>query len=448
MKKHTILMYWIRIILICLTFLLCYLFTFVLKFPSSAIFALLAVIMQINSLIKVLDKNNQRLKRFLIAIEYADFSQSFDNLGLGTSYEELSKAFSTVMERFRELRMEKEEQFHFLNTVVRQVETGLLSYREDGSVQLFNNAAKKNLGLPRLKNIENLNEISPDLYQKLIKLKNKDQTLVKFTRDQELQCLSLNSTVLKQKGEIITLVSIQNIQSELEEKEIESWQKLIRVLTHEIMNSITPISSLSSTADNLLSKQCKCEDNPESLENYNDIKDALQTIQKRSEGLVHFVNSYKSMTKIPKPVFKVFSVKELFDRIKPLLLEKIQAENIKFISPIKNQNLEIMGDINLIEQVLINLLINSIQALSECKNKTINLNTFTDNRNRILIQVTDNGPGIEEEALDKIFIPFFTTKKTGSGIGLSFSRQIMRLHKGTIFATSIKNQSTTFTLRF
>jgi len=236
----------------------------------------------------------------------------------------------------------------------------------------------------------------------------------------------------------------------LEEQELEAWQKLTRVLTHEIMNSITPIASLASTIDGLIREAYAKEEIVEKseVEALNDIQLAVQTIQKRSQGLQHFVDAYRNLTKIPKPNFQYFPIKDLFNRVERLMHPNITEKAVQFHVRVEPQTLELTADPELIEQVLINLILNALQAVEGRDNAMILLNAQLDGRGRIIIQVNDNGQGIPEENMDKIFIPFFSTKEGGSGIGLSLSRQIMRLHRGTIGVHSEPNTQTVFTLRF
>jgi two-component system, NtrC family, nitrogen regulation sensor histidine kinase NtrY len=351
------------------------------------------------------------------------------------------------MLKFQKTRSEKEEHYRYLQTVMQHVGVGLISYNLGGKVEFINNAAKKILNISYLNNIEMLNSVTKGLGTSLLTIKAGEKSTLKIADENELIQLIVYATEFKMRDQLYTLISLQNIQSELEEKEMESWQKLIRVLTHEIMNSITPISSLAATVNYMLEK----EDNPADGvkdETINDIKIAVNTIQKRSEGLLHFVDDYRNLTKIPKPNFEIFPVKNLFERIEKLMENKLNENKISFSTSIEPASLEVTADPELIEQVLINLLINSIQALSEINNPKINLAAYLDDRGKITLRITDNGPGISDELQEKIFIPFFSTKKNGSGIGLSLSRQIMRSHGGSIRISSYPNKETVFTLKF
>ncbi len=261
--------------------------------------------------------------------------------------------------------------------------------------------------------------------------------------------LFLHATEFIIQNSSLKLVSVQNIQDELQEKEFEAWQNLIRVLTHEIMNSVTPISSLASTANKILEQaRQNTEERSGLCEMILDAKQAVQTIDTRSQGLLRFVESYRKLTRIPEPEFGIVAVRDLFDRVVPLMQVKFDERGIRFTQSIEPRTLEITADINLIEQVLINLLQNALDWVGTKPDGKIHLNASIGDAGRVLIQVIDNGPGIQKEALEKIFIPFFTTKRDGSGIGLSISRQIMQLHHGSISAVSESDRNTVFTLRF
>ncbi|NOR88572.1 MAG: GHKL domain-containing protein, partial [Bacteroidales bacterium] len=261
----------------------------------------------------------------------------------------------------------------------------------------------------------------------------------------EIMQLSIQATEFKKKGEEYLLVSVKNIHSELERKEIDSWQKLIRVLTHEIMNSITPISSLASTVKDLLP-----ETQANNLENddLESMHQALSTISRRSHGLLNFVEIYRDLTRIPKPAFRKVTVKDLLFEAKLMLLHKSELENLDVIIETMPDDIAITADPSLIEQVLINLLINAMQALGKAENPKIIMTSRFNKNDRVIIEIADNGHGINHDLMDKIFMPFFTSKKEGSGIGLSLSRQIMHLHKGNIFVKSVEGKGSVFTLNF
>ena len=397
-----------------------------------------------------MDKTNRDLASFLESIRFSEFTRSFQIEGMGNSFNELNRAFNDVIADFQKVRSEKEEHFHYLQSIVQNIDVSILAYQKDGTVEMINKAAKKLFQLSGIKNISKLENLSPELVETLLTIKPGENKLVKVQDDDDFLQLAINSTEFKIKEKSIILATIKNIQNVLEEQETEAWQKLIRVLTHEIMNSITPISSLSSTLEMIL-KPYISEEGAEEVpdkETVLEIQHAIQTISKRSAGLLHFVNTYRNLTRIPKPNFKIIKVSEIFDNIQSLLETDLQKNNIELIKQVEPAGFEISMDEQLIEQVLINLLKNSIHALEHKDDKRIVIKAFFNKRGRPTIQVSDNGVGILKDVLDKIFIPFFTTKPSGSGIGLSLSRQILRLHGGTITASSVPEKETVFTLTF
>ena len=417
-------------------------------FIAAAIFIILVVAYQVFALIRYVTKSNRDLTRFLQSIKYSDFSQAFTRKIKGAGFEELHAAFTEVIKDFQKAKLEKEEHFRFLRTIVDHVGIGLIAFNPGGEVELINNAAKKLLKIPRLGNIRDLDAVSPKLVQKLLELSPGGNDLVKLQQDDDLLQLSIYATGFVLHQQQLMLVAMQNIQSELEEEEMRSWQNLIRVLTHEIMNSITPIASLSSTAYGLLKDERVCQV-PESFnETIDDVRHAVNTIEKRSKGLLTFIENYRELTRIPKPNFEIVQIKNLFERVEHLMKDQFDTHSIKFHMQIDPESLGMTADPALIEQVLINLCKNSVEAVNGVRHPKIKLKGATDGRGNPVIKVIDNGKGITAEVAEKIFIPFFTTKRQGSGIGLSLSRQIIRLHKGTIGVTSAPNEKTVFKLRF
>lgn len=420
---------------------------FIFYFESSLAFVLIfsaVAAAQIFLLIKFADSTNREIVRFLQGINYSDFSQNITIADSGKSFKELSDELEKVLNHFRKARLEKEESLRYLQTVVEHVGIGLLSFNTKGDIELFNKSAKKMLKVSHLKNISDLDKAGNDLGKFLFQLQTGTKSTFKFIDNSEIIQLMIYSTAFRMKGQDFKLISLYNIQPELEEKEIEAWQKLIRVLTHEIMNSITPISSLASTASGMINENSGS--NKLESEHFNDINAALNTIQRRSEGLINFVNKFRDISKIPKPNFQTVKVSELFYRIR-LLSESLAASNkTEFTFSIKPENLELIVDPDLIEHVLINLIKNSVQALSNSSAGKIKLSAEINDRGRAMLKISDNGPGISEEILDRIFVPFFSTKKEGSGIGLSISQSIIRAHGGSIWAQSKPNQETIFTI--
>lgn len=417
---------------------------------ATMTFVALFVVYQVFSLIRYVERTNLELSRFLRSIRYADFSQSFSSRGRGTSFDELSAAFSEVVDKFQKARSEKEEQAQYFQTVVQHIGVGLIAFTPDGEVRLLNTAAKRLLQVNHLVNIELLRALSTELVDTLRAVKSGDRAMVKAQlHDEQLQ-LILYAKEIKLREQHLTLVSIHDIRNELDEKEIEAWQVLIRVLTHEIMNSITPISSLSSTVNDLL-KSGSPNGDPQRIltsETVHDIRSAVETIEKRSQGLLHFVDAYRKLMRTPSPKFQIVRVSDLFGHVEQLMRHHFVKGGVAFSMHVEPESLEVTADPELIEQVLINLILNAVEATQNQSNSVIRLSGRMGDHGRVILEVSDNGPGIPKEVQDRVFVPLFTTKPTGSGIGLSLSRQIMRLHRGTIYANSDSHKQTTFVLRF
>ena len=418
---------------------------------TQVLFFGLAVV-QVYGLIRYLDRTNRELTRFLEAIKYADFSQSFNYRQLGGTFEKLGRAFSNVIDDFREQRSKTEEQHRYLQTVVQHIGIGLISFNQDGEVELMNTAAKRIIDLPVLRNIAALKEPYPELYETLATLKSGNRSLVKLSNNGMVMQVAVSATLFKMRGQQFKLVSLQNISAELEEKEMEAWENITRVLTHEIMNSITPISSLSDTVRSLLEGEATEENGKARLtaSTLDDVQSALETIHRRSRGLMQFVQSYRDFTRVPEPEYEQIRVEDLLKRVKNLMKGETSAQNVEIVTRVDPESLEISADPQLTEQVLINLIKNALRATKDTAQPKITLKGVQRN-NHTCIDVIDNGKGITEEAKGKIFIPFYSTQQSknrkGSGIGLSLSRQIMRQHNGSLTVDAVDGK-TRFTLRF
>ena len=371
--------------------------------------------------------------------------QTFSDRSIDKSLSPMKEAFAKVMDTFQKTRAEKEAQYRYLQTVVQHIGIGILVFKSGGQIDMMNRAARKLLGIPSLKNLDVLKKVSTSLPDTIRHIQPGEKTHIQFRHKEsgDLITLSILTARFIIQNEIYTLVSLQNIQSELDAKELDAWQNLIRVLTHEIMNSITPIVSLASTAKKIIETE-----NSGDSENLADVDQAIQTIQTRSEGLLRFVKSYRQLTHMPQPSFSIIMVSDLFDHIYRFLKPDFNGKKVEFSTDVSPSSLEITADRHLIEQVLINLLQNALFWCSRKPGGRVTMNAGIGQGSRPAIRVIDNGPGIQKEVLNNIFIPFFTTKEDGSGIGLSLSRQIMQLHRGHITVQSVPNQETIFTLKF
>ena len=400
----------------------------------------LIFLFQIFYMIKYLDRTNKDIAGFFLAIKNDDYTQSFTMNGLDSPYNELRQALNELNEAFRVARSKAEENSRYLLTVIRHISTGLIAYSPDGHVHLINIAAKRLLGVNSVRNIHDLAFGNKELMQILNNITPGASQLVNIENCEQTQ-LTLHASIFRVGGQSFTLVSFQDIYHELAEREMDTSQNLIRVLTHEIMNSITPITSLAGTAGDLLGEV------PVLDESIMDVREAVRTIQKRGEGLLQFVDAYRNLARIPKPSFQMTSVTGLLDRVVRLMLAQTGAALVEFHTVVEPASLELAADPSQVEQVLINIVQNALQVLGNTDSAHVSISARMDGRSRVLIEVEDNGPGIVDEAIEDVFIPFYTTRSDGSGIGLSLCRQIMRMHGGTITVASRPGR-TVFTLRF
>lgn len=428
-------------------------FAFMVSSSDRSFFLLLAllgaIVFQVAQLMKVVESSNENMASFLDSIRFDDLSQSFKTDSADPTIQRLHKELNEALSKLRMSRREKDSEYQFFKNIVQHVAIGLLTFKRDGSIQIMNSAAKRLLRISKADRIEDLKEVSESLVDTFVKLKTGGRELLRLKFGDETVQLSVFAIELTLRDEEVKLISMSNIQSELEEKEMEAWQNLVRVLTHEIMNSVTPISSLAGIVEEDLKKRIDIEtEAPLKREDLEDMYLSLQTISKRSAGLIRFVKEFRNLTHIPKPKLAEVPVKELLEELAILHKKELADHAINISVQVNPINLYILADKTMIEQVLINLLKNAIQAFDEQTDKRIELQAYANEKGRAVISVKDNGAGIDAEALEKIFIPFFSTKKTGSGIGLSLSKQIMRQHEGNITVKSTLGEGTEFLLRF
>ena len=406
----------------------------------STVYFILLLILQVVFLFVFITRQNKEVLRFLEAMKYRDELTRLTEKSTRSSQREMRRLLNEIAESYSKVKIEKEsEHIYFLNTI-RHLNVGLISYDEHGRVELANEAAEKLLKISRLKHISQLNFSGADNNFSLDKLTPGKPKLIKLKQEDGILRLSMHTTTFFIKDHKITLLSIQDIRNEIQQEEIEIWQKLIRVLTHEIMNSAGPITSLSATLSDTFKEDIKPHKIGEKT--YDQVLIGLQAIQKRSRGLAKFVETYRNLTKLPKPVFTQVSSSELLEHLHLLMKEELEQESISMYATAEPVDLMLTIDEKMFTQVLINLVKNAIEALKGRPNKSIRITIKETDNGRVLMQVEDNGIGIPEEVLERIFIPFFTTRENGSGIGLSLSRQIMSLHGGTINIRSKEGEGT------
>ena len=419
------------------------------KFVASQFNLLLLLIAQALLLIYYLNKTNRDLSHFFSSVSNNDSTIVFKHDKNNKSYSKLYKNLNKVNQIIEQARIEKIGQYEYLKQVVEHVGMGILSFDEDLKVQFFNPAGKEILKISKLTSINDLDKQYLGLAHKLKNIQSNQQQLINIKSTNNELDLSVKLVEFKISGSQIKLVAFQNIQSELDRKEIESWQKIIRVLTHEIMNSVSPIDSATTSISRLYSK----DNSPISPTEIDDdivqktIK-GLNIIQQRSKGMLEFVQKFRDLTLLPEPKKDEIKIHDLYQTIEILFAKSFNTNSINHRFKSIPENLMVKVDKSQIEQVLINLVKNSVESFKNTNNPEIQILAFKNDQNKIVISISDNGQGIKQEITDNIFTPFFTTKEKGSGIGLSLSRQIMHLHGGNITVKSEPNVKTSFNLIF
>lgn len=414
----------------------------------SVLCSIVILILTVN-LINYLNKTNRNIRFFFDSVRNDDSTLSFSLDNKNGNLKELHRSMNRVNQQIRNLKIENRQQEQFFYKMLELLATAIIIYDRKGFIQHANSAAKKLFSSETLTHISQIGRLDPKLHLIVSNLKPNEKHLLEVsTRSGEITLL-LKSTSSGSGGDELTILSVQDIKNELDEKELDAWMKLIRVLMHEIMNSITPITSLSESLQKIYRKDDN-EVTPSEIKSSDiDITlRGLEAIREQGKGLMHFVESFRKLSSIPRPEMNTFSISQLFGRVGILvdLIPRSQGTKIRFTGP--SPDISIHADENLISQVLINLIKNAVEANENNLSGIIKVSAGTSNDNSPEICVTDNGPGIREENIENIFVPFFTTRGSGSGIGLSVSRQIMGLHGGTLTVRSVPGKDTVFCMKF
>ena len=410
--------------------------------------ALLAplVIYQVVEFIRYQSKTHEELGQFVEAVHYRDFSRYFDVKHASADIQPLRQGFNEINTTFMVISKEKETQYQYLQKILELVDTGILSYElESDEVVWMNESLKRMLQLPYLKTIQSLEKRDRVLFEEVSSLQPGESRIGTAHLERSFFKVLLSATAFQTEGKKYKLIAFQNVNEALDETESKAWQKLLSVMTHEIMNSIAPISSLANTLKGRLQQSLLEPGNPVAVE---DLEVGIETIKRRSEGLLKFAETYRNLNKITQLKLKNVYARELFANLHQLMQPTFEQKNIELEIILRDTDLSFEADPSLIEQVLINLMVNAIEAVKEQENPKIILSADSNEKRKAIIRVADNGSGMPEEVIDKIFIPFFSTKKSGSGIGLSLCKQIMMLHKGNIQVQSVEGRGTVFSLHF
>jgi nitrogen fixation/metabolism regulation signal transduction histidine kinase len=403
-----------------------------------------------------LNRTNKKLAFFFSAVRNDETSLFFPE-EVGFANEKLlNKSLNELNDKLKNAKINIELQEKFYKSIMENIRTGIISFFSNGVVEFTNPEIKRMFGIDHISHINKLMNIDPKLVELLEKIETGEQKRINVKVNHNLMSLAVHSQTIVMQGREVKIVTLQDIKSELDMHEMDSWQKLIRILNHEIMNSVAPITSLSSTLSGFY-KSGEAAREPEFITHkiISDTIRGLSIIEDHGKGLINFVESYRSLTQLPKPEFKNVDIKEFFERITILINSYLDSEGDKkevkpvITTSVRPIDLTLMADDKLLAQVLINVVRNALEAFGKCFNgNEIVIDALKNPDGRIVITVKDNGPGMDAETLEKIFVPFFTTKESGSGIGLSLSRQIMRIHNGNITCDSTPGKGTTISMIF
>ncbi len=412
--------------------------------------ATIIVIFAVN-LFWYINKVNRKIAYFFDAVRNRDHSLTFPDHGGDKILARLGSNLDRINELIQEIHIENRRQEQYFGALIENVSTGILSFSNDGFVIHANSSLRKLLGLKQLTHIRQLERVDPSLAGSIAGIGQNDEKLVTFKGREGVITLLVKSGAFRSRGETLTLVSMQDIRRELDEKELDSWLKLIRVLTHEIMNSIAPVTSLSENLCNSYIREGKAISASDVNDKLVDITiRGLTVIREQGQGLTRFVDSYRKLTRLPKPERSDVPVKDLFEKTALLCAPYTEGGGINISYRLEDPDIKANLDENQISQVLVNLLKNAAEALEKSSKAggSITMECKRNNTGQVEISVIDDGPGIPPENIEDIFVPFFTTRENGSGIGLSVSRQMMRLHNGSLRVVSFPGRETRFTMTF
>jgi nitrogen fixation/metabolism regulation signal transduction histidine kinase len=396
-----------------------------------------------------INRSNREVTRFLDALRHADFSQRFALRGLGSGFDELGETLDAVLERQQAEREQGETANRRLRALIEHIPVPLLTVHTDQSITLQNNAARRLFGAGKVTRLPDLLRFGAGFHSAILEAVPGHRELVTFTVEDIEYRLTMATTEIVIGGQAERLVSLQDIQTELDQTQAEAWQDLVKVLTHEIMNSITPITSLATTAGELVEDLQEKSDRGEPPgEDLDDLRDAVRTVARRSGSLLQFVESYRQITRLAPPERRRIRLEELFDSAARLAGAEWPDSTSRLDWSVEPPGLDVFADRDLLEPVLLNLLRNAWQATAKVENPSIRMRARLNRRGHVTVVVSDNGPGVPEELSRKVFVPFFTTRKGGSGVGLALARQVMIAHKGFIRLDHNESGGARFTLIF
>ena len=418
-------------------------------YHSSTLIAATILVLLTAELWRFVSRTNREIARFLDAARYADYSQRFDFENDGAGFRALGRAFTEILDRMRERRADHELEVRRLRALIEHIPVPLLTLHTDEAITLQNNAARRLFGAEHVTHLRDLRRFGFKFAESIATAVPGHRQLVTFSVENIEYHLTLATTEIIIAGNSERLISLQDIQTELDATQARAWEDLVRVLTHEIMNSITPVTSLAKTAVDVVDDVIRRDKDGLALgEDLEDLRDAVETVARRSDSLTQFVDSYRQISRLAPPEKKRIPLAEMFETIGKLAKAEWPDRGVDFSWDVQPSGLDVQADRDLLEPVLLNLLRNAWQVTAGIDNAAIGLTARLNRRSNVVIEVADNGPGVPDSIAQKIFVPFFTTKEGGSGVGLALARQVMIAHGGFIRLSKNDSGGATFSLTF
>lgn len=401
------------------------------------------------SLVRFINRANRELESFLAGLKFGDFQQTFTIAHLGPSFQALEKSLHDTVQNFKNLRTEKEQQVVYNQALIEHIPLPFFVVHSDGSTEILNNATRRTFNVADITNTGELSNFGAGFQRDVLQVQPGEALLTTVELSGVQEHFILTATQVTAGGKMQKLVSLQNVQSQIDATELATWQNLLRVTSHEIINSLAPVSSSAQSAKTLVDEAVRSGiENNGLAEDMRDIQASLDTVLRRSEGLTRFIASYRQLSRMPPPDKKKIMVSEYFQHIKRLVHDELARKDVALDFLCQPRNLSVMADRDMLDQVIINLIRNAADALTETPRARIALSAHINDKQRAVLEVSDNGPGIPEGLSEKIFMPFFTTKQKGSGIGLALVRYIMLSHGGTAMYYQNGTEGSSFRLIF
>ena len=408
-----------------------------------------AILAMAISFVRYSNRTVRDLAGFLGGFRYGDFQQRPSIQHMGSSFRKLESGLELTVDRLKEIHDEQQQQAFYLQSLVQHLPLPFMIVHDNGRVEIMNMSTRRAFNVAEITSVSELAQFGASFHRDVLQIQPGNSLLSSILIDGTEEFFILTATSITMAGYTQKIVALLNVQEELDATELATWQNLLRVTSHEILNSLAPVSSCAQTAESLVEDVLARKfDDPAVRGELEDIRDAIETITRRSEGLMRFVRSYRQLTRMPPPKTQKLAIDQYFQRLESLLASELNESNIAVQFNFYPSSLSVLADEDLLDQAMINLVRNAAEAVDNTQEARIDIRAYIDNKQRVILEVEDNGPGIDPATAKNIFVPFFTTRQQGSGVGLSLVRYIMLTHGGTAHYSPGAVQGSVFRLIF